>query len=237
MDVIPVGPAPRPRLKKPTPASPPALRKGRSLLGCLLIAGLVILSITGLLAFAIYLIVDRGSHVINDFWQEAVKQQRSWDNIEKTFSPPAADIADDKLFPEKLGDFELVGINTSAAAPELNLEQKGRHATYSHEGRKIDLHAFQGIKEPEKESMYQRVIDLVPKGQPLKNGVSYVSGNARNKRLLVHYDRNEGLKPVKIRAQLWYSDSGWLFALCAPPSTNPEPLLTEYLDWLNSNLK
>jgi serine/threonine protein kinase len=236
LDVIPVGPVPRPRLKRPAKPEP-APRKGRSLLGCLLIAALVILSITGLIAFTIYLIVDRGSHVIGEFWQEAVKQQRSWENIEKNFSPPAADIADDKLFPEKLGDFERVGINSLAAAPELNLDQKGRHATYSHEGQKIELHVFQGIKEPEKESMYQRVIDLVPKGQPLKNGMSYVSGNARQRRLTVHSDRNDLLKPVKLRAQLWYSDSGWLFALSAPTSVNPEPLLSEYLDWLSTNPK
>jgi serine/threonine protein kinase len=243
MDVIPVGPAPLPRLKRPTPAAEPKPKKGRSLLGCLLIAVLVILSVTGLLAFAIYLIVDRGGRALTEFWQEAVKQQRSWDNIEKSFSPPAADIADEKLFPQKLGErgeFELVGINSSAAAPELNLEQKGRQATYKFAGRgPIELHVFQGIKEPDKESMFQRVIDLVPKEKPgsAKTGVTFVSGGPRTKRLTVHYDRSDGPKPVRIRAQLWYSDTGWLFALSAPTSVNPEPLLTEYLDWLINNLK
>ena len=53
----------------------------------------------------------------------------------------------------------------------------------------------------------------------------------------MHSDRNDLLKPVKLRAQLWYSDSGWLFALSAPTSVNPEPLLSEYLDWLSTNPK
>src|SRR5262249_50042705 len=118
LDVIPVGPAPRPRLKRPqAPEATP--RKGRSLLGCLLIATLVVLSITGLVAFTIYLVVDKVSHGVSQFWEEAAKQNRSWDNVEKNFSPPAADIADDKLFPAKLGDYELVGVNSAVDAPEL----------------------------------------------------------------------------------------------------------------------
>ena len=103
------------------------------------------------------------------------------------------------------------------------------------------MYVFQGIKEAEKEGMFQRVIDLVPKNQPAKTGVSFVSGNARNKRLTVQFDGDTGPKlnpnAVRLRAQLWYSDSGWLFALSAPMSVNPEPLLTEYLDWLITNLK
>ena len=99
-------------------------------------------------------------------------------------------------------EFDLIGINSSAAAPELDLSQKGRHATYRHAGRQVELHVFQGIKQAEKESMYQHVIDLAPKSQPggAKNAMTFVSGGPRNKRLTIHVDRSEGLKPLKLRA-------------------------------------
>src|SRR5262249_12725627 len=100
----------RSRAKEAQLSRPPT---GRNLLGCFLLAAVAIICVSGLIAYGIYL----ASQGINTLWKEASQQTRTWDNIESNFSAPAADVADEKLFPKKLGEFDLVGINSLVSAP------------------------------------------------------------------------------------------------------------------------
>jgi hypothetical protein len=234
LDVLPAGPAPRPRLKAQPPPPAPKPRKGRTLLGCFMLAVLIILSITGLAAFGIYLIVDRASHGISRIFEDAVKESRTWEEVSRNFTPPATDVKPTELWPAKIGDWANTEENVSTAIPELGIDQKGRHGVYVKKGSKEDVHLYfyQPVTKLEKEVIFRRAMDVAQKKDANKaGGISVVNGGPQNDKLTIHVERHEFATPIRVRAVLWWSHD-CLFVLRSPVGVNPEPLLSEYLQWL-----
>jgi serine/threonine protein kinase len=236
LEAIPV-PAPVrkpvPRLTRPAPAvSPP--RKSRTLLGCFLLGALAILSVTGLGVYGIWLIVNRVSSDVSGAWDNMQQQMKTNDQLEREFSAPPADANDDRLFPQKLGEAERKATDTQAAIADLNIELKGRHAVYGQGDKAIHVYAYNPVKQLEKEGLFQRAIDAMEKDKKAQpNGFSMVSGNARNNRVVIHVDRPGSFgKQIRVRALLWWSRD-WMFIVRTPLATDPDPLMTHYLQWLN----
>jgi hypothetical protein len=231
LEVIPVGPAPPPRLRKPPPPPEPKPRKGRTLLGCFVLALVMILAVTGLVGYGIYLVVDRTSRGVSELWNEAKKESRNWEEVGKNFTPPADDVEQDKLFPGHLGDFQRQGVNDKSQVPELEIDLKGRHAKYAFVAGEIDLCAYHPVTQLEKEAIFQRALSIVEKAKAAKSGMTMHSGTPKNDHVVIRADAAKS-KHGGVRAAMWWKD-GWLFVLTSPTSVDPEPLLLEYLQWLN----
>jgi tRNA A-37 threonylcarbamoyl transferase component Bud32 len=168
LDVLPAHPRPRRAAPRPSPvqaAPTPAPRRGRTALGCFLIAVLIILSVTGLGAYGIWLVVERVSNFGQKFLDQAKLQGQVWDQLNKDFSPPPADAGDDRLFPNQLGNFQRRSVDAQAAIPALDLEIKGRHAVYAFVGGELHLYACHPVSKLEKEALFRRALDVVAKGK------------------------------------------------------------------------
>jgi serine/threonine protein kinase len=231
LEVIPVGPAPRPRLKKPPPPPEPKPRKSRTLLGCFVLALVAILAVTGLVGYGIYLVVDRTSRGVTKIFSDAKKDAQNWEEVAKNFTPPDNDVEHDKLFPSHVGEFQRQGVNAAAKVPELEIDLTGRHANYSFAVNEIDVYAYHPVTQLEKEAIFQRAISIVEKAKAAKNGVTMHSGTPKNDHVAIRVETTRG-KSRGLRAAMWWND-GWLFVLTSPTSVDPEPLLLEYLQWLN----
>lgn len=229
---------PVPRLTRPTPPAPRhAPRKSRMMLGCFLLAVLGILSVTGLGVYGIWLVVNRVSDGVSGFstaLQGAFQQSASWQQVEKEFAAPPIDANDDRLFPQKLGEHERKSVDTAAAIPDLKIDLKGKHAVFGQGDKAVQVFVYQPVNKLEKEGLFQRVIEVTEKDKkPQPSGYQFVSGAPSNNKVVLHVDRTGSSgKSLKVRAALWWSND-WLFVLRSPLTTDPEPLMTQYLQWLN----
>jgi serine/threonine protein kinase len=225
---------PVPRLTRPTPAASPPPRKSRTLLGCFLLAALTIVSVTGLGVYGVWLVVNRVSSGVSNAWDEAKQQMKTWEQLDKEFSPPPANASDDRLFPQKLGELERRTADTQAAIPDLSIEQKGRHAVFGQGDKAVHVYAYQPVTQLEKEALFQRAIDVAEKDKKSQpNGYSMVTGTPRNSKVTIHVDRPGSFgKTNRVRAVLWWGRD-WLFIVRTPLTTEPDPLMTQYLQWLN----
>jgi hypothetical protein len=237
LEVIPAS-SPTSRTRRETaPAASidpqPQNRKGRMLLGCFLLAALGILSVTGVVVFSIWLVVDRVSTGVGKIVEEAKQHGQNWDDVEASFTPPPADAGDDRLFPKKLGNLERKSLDANAAIPEIALSRSGRRAIYGTAEQEVIVFAYHPVNQAEKEQVFQRALDAAEKQKKLgKSGMTGTSGDVKKSRVSVLFDQFPPFgSGVRLRCQLWWNHD-WLFAARAKPEVNLEPLFVEYLHWL-----
>ena len=148
-------------------------------------------------------------------WVEhVIAEETERQKLASDWQPPARDAGPDKLFPARIGEFELASHDDKAAIPEFKFDLPGRHAAYRSPQGQVDVFIYQ-VSELEREALLRRVDD------------AYESSKAGRRITKTPY-RAYYSSPEFHQNHFWWM-KGWLFAFRSRDEQDREPFVMAYL--------
>ncbi len=190
------------------------------LIGCGLLGLLCFLVCGGGMVFFVPRFAQQAEQMMEQMTQEMARQQML-DEFPEGWRPPAADVGDEELFPDAIGNFSLLKNDTAACPPEFGLaDREGRHATYESALTNIEVYAYSVDREEHKEVM--RAVQ-----QKLgENFMSQVTSNVTQSNYESLYF---SVSPPDTTGWLWWSE-GWMFLILSEDQFAATAFETAYLD-------
>jgi hypothetical protein len=198
---------------------PSAGSTSRTLLACGCVALGVALLIGGGAAVGVYWLVAQGGPRLVEALKGEIEKQKGWDEVARFWKPPPADAGPDRLFPRRFEECRLVGDDTQADIPELNIQVPGFHATYQSVQGRMEICVYRA-SALEREALYRRALERLnppkedqdglgpekPPAGPDRSTYRFLSGSGESPRIIYR------LGPPSRNGILWW-DKGWLFVV------------------------
>jgi serine/threonine protein kinase len=163
--------------------------------------------------------------------KEEIEQQVAQEKDVRSFRPPPEKAGPVDLFPKQVGRYKLSHHLGSADIPELNLHLPGHGAVYKNGPTALNVHAFRLATGPEKEDLFQGVMDFLQSETSSLGLASHtVTGSAKSTRITF------SMGPPNQHGVLWWG-KGWLFVVRSFGQADPEQFLKTYLAVLSSHTR
>lgn len=190
------------------------------LIGCGLFGLLCFLVCAGGMVFFVPRMMQQAEEAMEQFQQEMARQQML-ESFPDGWRAPLPDAADEDLFPQVVGNFSRLDLDTSPSPPEFGLDDlDGQHATYESALLDIDVYAYRVAEEDVRAAM-QSAEDAMNESFEKYSNIDVSRAN---------FDvLTFSVAPPATTGCIWSSE-GWLFLILGEDQFAPAMFQTEYLD-------
>jgi hypothetical protein len=188
--------------------------------GCGVLLALGVVAIVAALLFVPRLFDAARQELAEGQRQLAEEPQRQalaagWDAPDRGAAPA-------QVFPPAVGDYRLDRADDRAAVPELNLDAKGAHASYSSGASRVEVFAYP-VSKLEAEALMNRAERVYEQGGP--GGDHRVWSRVESGE---SYARAYLSAPELGQNHLWFT-KGWLLVFRTPDTEDREAFVREFL--------
>jgi hypothetical protein len=191
-------------------------------------------ALIAVLSYYGYRAIMAGVHDISSKFED---EPTAWQRLDREWKAPPDGASNDQVFPTKFGDYTRSYVDNKTTVEALNLTLAGRHAHYKGRMWDVDVNAYFPMPQPEKETLYERLIDLIGKqdrfGESLTEEQARMRNSPMGSKLIYRIDGLNVTAGARHRGCMWWKD-GWLFLLRSDTIDDPEAILHKFLDANNA---